>query len=85
MDSAVAAAYFRAMTYRTRKRLAILFLLLGLPLYLVAALWILSLFDRPPFLLELAVYVALGVVWAFPLKRLFRGLGRPDPDSGGAG
>jgi hypothetical protein len=73
------------MTYRTRKRLALLFLVLGFPLYIALALWVVSLFERPPLLVELAVYVTLGVVWAFPLKRLFRGLGKPDPDAGSAG
>ena len=69
------------MTYRARKRLALLFLVLGLPAYIALSLWVVSLFDRPPFLLELAIFVALGVIWAFPLRPLFRGLGKPDPDA----
>lgn len=68
------------MTYHARKRLALLFLVLGLPAYIALSLWVVSLFDRPPFLLELAIFVALGVLWAFPLRPLFRGLGKPDPD-----
>ena len=82
MDSAAAPPYLRAMTYRARKRLALLVLAVGFPLYIALALWILSLFDRPPLALELLVYVGLGVLWAFPLKRLFRGLGKPDPEAG---
>ena len=68
------------MSYRTRRFLSAMVLLIGLPLYIVAAMYVISLFDRPPFLLELAVYVALGVVWALPLRGLFRGIGKPDPD-----
>jgi hypothetical protein len=72
------------MTYRSRKRIALLFLAIGFPAYIAVALWIVNLFDRPPLALELAIYVVLGVAWAFPLKRLFRGLGKPDPDGGAA-
>jgi hypothetical protein len=38
-------------------------------------------FERPSFLVELAVYVGLGIVWALPLRRLFLGLGQRDPDA----
>lgn len=68
------------MSYRARKALAIVVLVIALPLYIAAALWVVSIFERPPFLLELAVYVGLGVLWAVPLRRLFLGLGRPDPE-----
>ena len=69
------------MRYRTRRFLSAMVLLIGLPLYIVAAMYVISLFDRPPFLLELAIYVALGVVWALPFRGLFRGIGKPDPDA----
>lgn len=67
------------MAYRTRKLLCILVLMIGLPAYVAVAMWVVSLFDRPPFLLELAIYVGLGVLWALPLKALFRGMGRAGP------
>ena len=73
-----------ALSYRTRKRLSLLVLLLGLPGYIAVALVVISLFERPPLLLELAVYVILGVLWAIPLKRVFLGIGQPDPDKPGA-
>ncbi|MGF1657987.1 MAG: DUF2842 domain-containing protein [Rubrimonas sp.] len=73
------------MTYDTRKKLAALVLLVGLPVYIGAALWLVSLFERPSIWVELAIYVGLGVVWAFPLKRLFLGVGKPDPDAPPAG
>lgn len=69
------------MTYRWRKRLSAIVLVIGLPLYIIAAVWLVDQFDRPPILLELAIYVGLGVLWALPLKRLFRGIGKPDPDA----
>ena len=69
------------MTYRRRKLIAILVLVLGLPGYVAVAWVVVSAFDRPPLALEVAIYVGLGVIWALPLRRLFLGLGRPDPDA----
>ena len=68
-----------ALSHRARKRLAILLLVVWLPLYVVAALWLVSLFDRPHMLVELGVYVGLGLVWALPFKPVFRGIGRAGP------
>ena len=76
------------MTYRARKVWAAVVLVVGLPLYIAAALYLVSLFDRPPVWVELGVYVVLGIVWALPFRRLFLGIGRADPDApppGGAG
>jgi len=70
-----------ALTYKSRRRLSLLILLVGLPLYVAASLWIISLFDRPPFLLEIVVYVVLGVLWALPFKAVFKGVGKADPDA----
>jgi hypothetical protein len=69
------------MTYRWRKRLSAVVLVFGLPLYVMAAVWLVDQFERPSILVELGVYVALGVAWAFPLKWLFKGIGKPDPDA----
>lgn len=69
------------MTYRSRKRLAILVLVLGLPVYVILAGGLVGRLERPSVLLELAIYLGLGIVWALPLRGLFRGLGRPDPDA----
>ena len=54
-----------------------------MPLYIVAAVVVVGLFERPPILVELAVYVGLGIVWILPFKRLFLGIARPDPDADG--
>ena len=68
-----------ALTHRTRRRLSILLLLVWLPLYVAAALYVVSLFDRPHLAVELAVYVALGMLWALPFRFVFRGVGREAP------
>ncbi len=70
-----------ALDYKTRKRLSLLILLVGLPLYIVVALTVVGLFDRPPIWAELLVYVGLGIVWALPFKFVFKGIGQTDPDA----
>ncbi|WP_370205100.1 DUF2842 domain-containing protein [Pararhodobacter marinus] len=69
-----------ALSYKARRRLSLLVLLVALPLYIVVAISLVNLFDRPPILLELAIYAALGVVWALPLKAVFKGVGQADPE-----
>lgn len=71
-----------ALSYKARRRWALVILLVGLPVYIVAAVTILNWLDRPPFWLELVVYVALGVVWVLPFRMVFRGVGQDDPDAG---
>ncbi len=70
-----------ALSYKTRRRLSLLFLVVGLPAYIVLAWFVVNLFDRPSVIVELLVYVVLGVVWALPLRAVFRGIGKPDPDA----
>ena len=70
-----------AMSYKTRRRLSVLILLIGLPLYIVVAVNVVGLFERPHILLELAIYVGLGIVWALPFRAIFRGIGQADPDA----
>ncbi|ABA79540.1 DUF2842 domain-containing protein [Rhodobacter sphaeroides] len=70
-----------ALSYKTRRRLSLLVLVVGMPLYIVAAVTLVGLFDRPTFWLELVIYVALGIVWILPLKPIFIGVGQPDPDA----
>ena len=69
-----------ALRHKTRKRLALLVLVIGLPIYIIVAVNVVALFDRPPIWLEFLIYVALGVVWALPLRSLFLGVGQEDPD-----
>jgi uncharacterized protein (DUF983 family) len=68
-----------ALSHAAKRRWALVVLLVGLPLYIVAAVTILGLIGRPPLWLELVVYVALGVVWALPFKFIFRGVGKEPP------
>jgi hypothetical protein len=69
------------LSWKSRRRLSLLILVVALPLYIVVVVNVLALFDRPPFWVELAVYVILGIIWALPLKAVFRGVGQPDPDA----
>ena len=69
------------LSWKARRRWALFALVVALPLYIVVAMNIMMLFDRPPFLLELAIYLTLGLLWAFPLKRIFKGISQPDPDA----
>ncbi|TBN43637.1 DUF2842 domain-containing protein [Paracoccus subflavus] len=68
------------MNLKTRKRLSLLILVIGLPLYVVVAVslvnWMDARFGRQPILVELAVYVALGILWALPFRRVFTGIGQ---------
>ncbi|PZQ96785.1 MAG: DUF2842 domain-containing protein [Cereibacter sphaeroides] len=69
-----------ALSYRARRRLSLLILLVGMPAYIIAAWVLLSLLDRPPFWIELLVYIVLGVVWILPFRAVFKGVGQADPD-----
>ena len=70
-----------ALSYKARRRWALVILLVGLPLYIVVALNLVALFDRPSILVELAIYVGLGVLWAIPFKLVFKGIGQADSEA----
>ena len=69
------------LSYKARRRWSLVILLFGLPVYIVVAITILALLDRPPIWVEFLVYVVLGVLWALPFKSVFKGIGREDPDA----
>ena len=69
------------MSYKTRRRLSLLVLVVGLPVYIGLAWYIMSLFERPSVLLELLIYAVLGIAWAIPLRAVFLGVGQADPDA----
>lgn len=71
-----------ALSWKARRRWSLVLLLVALPAYLVAAVSVLNWLGRPPLWLELAVYVALGVLWVLPFRRVFRGIGKADPGDG---
>ena len=68
------------LSYKARRRWSLVILLVGLPVYIVAAVTVSNLLDRPPMLVELAIYIGLGVVWALPFKYIFKGIGQADSD-----
>lgn len=67
------------LSYDARRRWSLIILLIGLPFYIGIALFVVSLFERPPFLLELLVYIVLGFLWMIPFKFVFTGVGKADP------
>lgn len=64
--------------FRTRRRLALLILIVWLPVYVVLAITVINMFDRPPVLVEFLTYVGVGVAWALPFRSIFRGVGRDE-------
>ncbi|MCI5111769.1 MAG: DUF2842 domain-containing protein [Marivita sp.] len=70
-----------ALSYKARKRWALVILLVGMPAYVVACVTVINWLERPSFLVELLVYVVLGILWALPFKFVFKGIGQPDPDA----
>jgi hypothetical protein len=67
------------MSDPARRRWALLILTVGLPAYIVVAVNVVALFERPPVWAELGVFVTLGIAWALPLRAMFRGVGKADP------
>ncbi len=70
-----------ALSYTARRRWALVILLVGMPAYVVAAVTLVGLIQRPSVLIELGIYVGLGLVWALPFRFIFRGIGQADPDA----
>ncbi len=70
-----------ALSYKSRRRWSLVILLVGLPLYIVAAVSVVNALGRPPIWLEFAVYVFLGFLWMLPFKFVFKGVGKEDPDA----
>ncbi len=69
-----------ALTHKSRRRWSLVILLIGLPIYVVAAVSLVNLFDRPGFVIELLIYIVLGILWAIPFRHVFKGIGRADPE-----
>ena len=69
-----------SLNYKARRRLSLLILLVGLPVYIISAVTILNWLERPSIWVELLVYTLLGVLWALPFKFIFKGIGQADPE-----
>ncbi|WP_309664914.1 DUF2842 domain-containing protein [Tabrizicola sp.] len=70
-----------ALSYKARRGWSLVILLIGLPVYVVVAVTLLNLLERPPLWLELLLYVALGFLWMLPFRFVFKGIGQADPDA----
>ena len=70
-----------ALTYKQRRRWSLVLLLVFLPIYILVAVLVMSVAGRAPIVFEVAIYVALGVGWVFPFKKVFLGIGQADPDA----
>ena len=66
------------MSYKLKRRLSLFILIVGLPLYVILIVNLISSFDRPNFLVELLIYLLSGIVWALPLRSIFRGVGKAE-------
>ena len=66
------------MSYKLKRRLSLFILIVGLPLYIILIVNLISSFDRPNFLVELLIYLLSGIVWALPLRSIFRGVGQAE-------
>ena len=56
------------MSYRARRIWSIIVLVIGLPLYIIVAVNVVEMFERPSFLVELLIFVVLGIIWMVPLR-----------------
>ena len=75
-----------ALSYKARKRLSLAILVLGVPAYVVICVSLMNWLypdplNRPSLWVELGIYVGMGVLWAFPLKSVFKGIGQADPNA----
>ena len=66
------------MSYKLKRRLSLFILIVELPLYVILIVNLISSFDRPNFLVELLIYLLSGIVWALPLRSIFRGVGQAE-------
>jgi len=70
-----------ALSFKARRRWSLFLLLIGLPLYIMVAVTIMNMVGRAPILIELLIYLVLGVIWVLPFKGVFKGIGQGDPDA----
>jgi hypothetical protein len=69
-----------SLSYKTRRRLSLLILLVGLPVYIVTSVTVINWLERPSLWVEFLVYLIFGLLWALPFKFIFKGVGQADPD-----
>jgi hypothetical protein len=70
-----------ALSYKARRRWSLVILLIGLPVYIVAAISLIAMLPDLPGWVMFFIYVILGFAWMVPLKFVFLGIGQEDPDA----
>ena len=70
-----------ARSYKARRRWSLFVLLVALPVYIVFMIWGIAQFEKQSFWVELLIYLGSGVIWAFPMKAIFKGVGQADLDA----
>ncbi|KPA22236.1 hypothetical protein shim_16830 [Shimia sp. SK013] len=70
-----------ALSYKARRRWALVILVVGLPVYILVASVLATWLNPSSFLVTLGLYVGLGIVWVLPFKSIFMGIGQADPDA----
>ncbi len=70
-----------ALSYKGRRRMALLVLVVGLPIYILVASVLATTIAPDSVLVTLLLYVGLGIVWILPFKSLFKGIGQEDPNA----
>lgn len=73
-----------ALSYKARKRWSLFILLVWMPAFVVIAVSIMNLafpdpMNRPSILVELVIYVGLGLLCFLPFRKVFLGVGQADP------
>jgi len=71
-----------ALSYKARRRWALVILLIGMPAYIIVAATAVSEAPRVQNIwLAFLVSLVLGVAWIIPFRFVFRGIGQPNPDA----
>ena len=77
------------LKYKMRRRLSLAVLLIALPVYIIVAVnlmdWLRMRYEGINPLVELVVFVAIGILWVLPFRKVFRGVGLENPDGNGDG
>ena len=68
-------------SYKSRKRWSLFILLVGMPVYVILAVTLMNSIQRLPIWAEVPCYLALGLGWILPFKKIFSGIGQVDPDA----
>ncbi|MEM7240852.1 MAG: DUF2842 domain-containing protein [Pseudomonadota bacterium] len=69
-----------ALSYKARRRWSLIVLLVWMPAYIVGVVTLMNAIPRPPLVLEVIIYVVLGLICFLPFKFVFQGVGQKDPD-----